>query len=385
MIKAFFWSRKWALSAYGGGLLLLGSLIFQVGLSVLFNDWWGRYGDLLQEAIQRGASGLAEFRALLMEWAWLAVIYVLLATIINWFARMYAFDWREAMTHDYIPRLKSATEKIEGESQRVQEDAKEFAEILESLGLRAIRNIIVLITFMPILWNLSKTGLDKNVIGYITNHIPLSITGAVIGVLCATVFGIILSLKGFEFKLSKWVLGVVAVISLYSISAHTLEPLVLLAIWASVGGTAASWLVGIKLPGLEYNNQRVEAAFRKELVLGEDNRTEHAAPETLFALFQDVRFNYRRLFLHYGYFDLWLEGYDIVIGIIPALLMAPGLFSGLITLGVLNQVENVFFKVHGGFSFIMQNWTRITKLRSIWKRLHEFEANLDKYKSEKPL
>ena len=29
--------------------------------------------------------------------------------------------------------------------------------------------------------------------------------------------------------------------------------------------------VGVKLPGLEFHNQRVEAAYRKELVLGEDD------------------------------------------------------------------------------------------------------------------
>ena len=39
-----------------------------------------------------------------------------------------------------------------------------------------------------------------------------------------------------------------------------------------MGGFTISWFVGIKLPGLEYNNQRVEAAFRKDLVLGEDNK-----------------------------------------------------------------------------------------------------------------
>ena len=43
--------------------------------------------------------------------------------------------------------------------------------------------------------------------------------------------------------------------------------LVLVSLTASLGGLVVSWLVGIKLPGLEYNNQKVEASFRKELVL----------------------------------------------------------------------------------------------------------------------
>ena len=53
-------------------------------------------------------------------------------------------------------------------------------------------------------------------------------------------------------------------------------------------GTGLLAIVGIKLPGLEFKNQRVEAAFRKELVYGEDD-TSRAQPPTLKELFADVR------------------------------------------------------------------------------------------------
>jgi len=61
--------------------------------------------------------------------------------------------------------------------------------------------------------------------------------------------------------------------------------------------------VGVKLPGLEFQNQRVEAAFRKELVYGEDDAG-RAGPAQFAALFADVRRNYFRLFFHYMYFDV---------------------------------------------------------------------------------
>ena len=41
----------------------------------------------------------------------------------------------------------------------------------------------------------------------------------------------------------------------------------------SLLGIGLSSLIGIKLPGLEYNNQRVEARFRKRLVYAEDDKT----------------------------------------------------------------------------------------------------------------
>jgi ABC-type long-subunit fatty acid transport system fused permease/ATPase subunit len=49
-----------------------------------------------------------------------------------------------------------------------------------------------------------------------------------------------------------------------------------------------SWFVGIKLPELEYNNQKVEAAFRKELVYGEDDKAKFASLPTLTELFTDI-------------------------------------------------------------------------------------------------
>jgi peptide/bleomycin uptake transporter len=128
------------------------------------------------------------------------------------------------------------------------------------------------------------------------------------------------------------------------------------------------------LPGLEYNNQKVEAKFRKELVYGEDDRDAYAKPDTIFELFTGIKFNYHRLFLHYGYFDIWVNIYDQFMVIVPYLVMAPGLFTGAITLGFVIQVSNAFARVHSSFSLFTQNWTTITELRSIYKRLNEFET-----------
>jgi peptide/bleomycin uptake transporter len=155
--------------------------------------------------------------------------------------------------------------------------------------------------------------------------------------------------------------------------------LVWLTLLISLGGLVLSWFVGWKLPGLEYNNQRVEAAFRKDLVLGEDDKANYAQSDTLSELFLGIRFNNQRLYLHYGYFDCWVTFYDQFMIIAPYLIMGPGLFTGVITLGVLVQVSNAFSKVHDGFALFLHNWTTITELRSIWKRLHEFEANLAKH------
>jgi peptide/bleomycin uptake transporter len=224
----------------------------------------------------------------------------------------------------YIPRWRTVEEEIEGASQRIQEDCNRFARIVESLGLQVVRAVMTLVAFIPVLWALSE-------------HVDIPFFRDIPGSLVWT------------------------------------------ALTVSLGGIVISWFVGWKLPGLEYNNQKVEAAFRKDLVLGEDDKANYAQPETLWSLFTGIRFNYQRLYLHYGYFDTWMITYDQFMVIVPYLIMGPGLFTGAIMLGVLVQVSNAFSKVHGGFALFLHNWTTITELRSIWKRLHEFERNLDKY------
>ena len=152
--------------------------------------------------------------------------------------------------------------------------------------------------------------------------------------------------------------------------------LVLIALAVSVGGLIISWFVGIKLPKLEYNIQKSEAAFRKELVYAEDDKVNYASFESVLGLFTGLRFNYYRLFLHYGYFNVWLISFSQFMVIVPFIIMGNGLFSGVITLGVLIQVSNAFSQVRSSFSVFIDNWTTITELRSIHKRLDEFEKNI---------
>ena len=60
------------------------------------------------------------------------------------------------MTFSYMPYWRAVDAKVEGASQRIQEDAMNFAKIVESLGLQIVRAIMLLIAFLPILWGLSS-------------------------------------------------------------------------------------------------------------------------------------------------------------------------------------------------------------------------------------
>jgi len=336
MIKCFYYTRRWFYWAYGGGSILVLSLWVQVQLTVAINTWYGGFYDLLQNADKYSddpQSGITLFYDKLISIKYfmqsgaepsflvIAMPYVILATFTGWFTRIYGLRWRESITFDYIPRWRNVEVEIEGASQRIQEDCNRFARIVESLGLQAVRAIMTLIAFLPVLWTLSESV-----------DIPI--------------------LRDYE------------------------GSLVWTALLVSIGGLIISWFVGIKLPGLEYNNQKVEVAFRKDLVLGEDDKVNYAQPERLWELFLGIRFNYQRLYLHYGYFDVWQNSYGQFMVVVPYLIVGPGLFTGAIMLGTVVQVSNAFQRVHGSFDLFLQNWTTITELRSIIKRLSEFERNL---------
>jgi peptide/bleomycin uptake transporter len=255
----------------------------------------------------------------MVQFAWIAFPYMVLRSVETYLASHYAFRWRQAMTETYLPRWQKTVETVEGASQRIQEDCMRFARQTENLGLGLVRALLTLVSFIPILWALSA--------------------------------GMAIAWLQFEGSLF-WV-----------------------ALVTALGGTVISWFVGIRLPGLEYNNQRTEAALRKDLVFAEDERSRMHLP-TVLELFMGVRLNNFRLFNHYAYFHLWSNLYSQTMVIFPFLLMGPSLFTGLITLGVIQQVSNAFNKVNDAFSYLIERWTDITELRSIYKRLSEFEKAL---------
>jgi peptide/bleomycin uptake transporter len=151
------------------------------------------------------------------------------------------------------------------------------------------------------------------------------------------------------------------------------SPLLVMAIFWSLFGTLLLVVVGIKLPGLEFKNQRVEAAFRKELVYGEDNAA-RAAPITVSELFNDVRKNYFTLYFHYLYFNVARSLYAQADNVFVYILLIPTIVAGKITFGILQQILSAFGRVADSFQYLVNSWTTIIELISIYKRLAAFEA-----------
>ena len=328
MIKSFFFSKKWRLWAWGGFVFIIASLLAQTWIDVKINEWYKGFYDLLQQATERDVSEFYDGIYLFLK---LAIPYVVIYTITNYFTRLYAFRWREAMTFAYMPYWKKVDTKVEGASQRIQEDTMRFASIMKSLGVSIVDSVMTLIAFLPVLLELSKNVKEIPIVGEIA------------------------------------------------------YPLFYAAIFWSIFGTILMIVAGIKLPGLEFRNQRVEAAFRKELVLGEDDE-KRAEPETLKELFANVRRNYFRIYIHYTYFNLFRNFYFQLNNLFAYILLIPTIAAGTITLGIMNQIIRAFSEVTSSFQYLVRSWSTIIDLISVFKRLQAFESafkgeelsNLDK-------
>ena len=319
MFASFFKSKKWAFWAYSGIFFLIAINWYQTTLNVRINEWYRAFYDLCQNVDRHT---LGDFYAQMKIFLWIAMPYVVSAISERYAARVWAFKWREAMTFSYFSYWKKVSKDIEGSSQRIQEDIFRFSKTIEEMGTRVLSAAMTLFAFIPVLWELSS-------------NVP------------------------FEFL--KKIPG----------------SLVWIALLVSIGGLIISWLVGWYLPRLEYNNQKVEAAFRKELVFAEEDKINYADEEKILSLFDKIKYNYFKLYLHYCYFDMWFNSFSQFLMIVPYLIMGPGLFTKVITLGVMVQVSNAFNQEREGVSIFMNNWTTTTALRSIHMRLNVFEQNID--------
>ena len=319
----FFKLKKWFVWSWLGSFTILSSLWVQVMIDVKINEWFGVFYDMIQKALSAPNSiTIEEYWESLASFITLAGMYIALYVAISFFTAHYLFRWRSAMVEWYHSVYDRAC-KIEGASQRVQEDTIKFTRIMEGLGTSFIESVMVLIQFVPILLGLS--------IG-----IPI-------------------------FFFGEWQYGLITGALLWTI-----------------GGTvfliALGWL--LKLVGVEYDLQKKEAAYRKILVIAEDD--ENIRPKTINELFADVRSIHFLSYVRYLYFNVGRMAYLQANVLSAYVFLAPAIVAGVVTLGVMQQIIRAFGRVEGSMQYLLKAWPTIIELASVYKRLREFESQIKK-------
>ena len=317
----FFLIRKWFLWSWLGSLVILSSLWVQVKIDVKINEWFGKFYDMIQKALAKpNAITIGEYWESLFSFISLAGLYVAVYVVISFFTAHYLFRWRAAMVEWYHSVYDKAS-KIEGAAQRVQEDTIKFSRIMESLGTSLIESMMVLFQFIPILLGLS-VGIPIYFFGDWQYGL---VTGALIWTLGGTIFLVALG----------WVL---------------------------------------RLVGVEYDLQKKEAAYRKLLVIAEDDGS--IRPKKIEELFYDVRSIHFLSYIRYLYFNIGRMAYLQANVLSAYVFLAPAIVAGVVTLGVMQQIIRAFGRVEGSMQYLLRAWPTIIELASVYKRLREFEARI---------
>jgi peptide/bleomycin uptake transporter len=321
MFRSFFFNKRWYVWSWLGSVIILFATWYKVQLDVQVNEWFGDFYNAIQQALTNpGTVQANDIYGHLWTFLRISAIFIAVAILLEFFMRHYVFRWRTAM-HNYYMEHWDKVRHIEGASQRVQEDTMRFANIVERLGVSFLRSLMTLLAFQPVLWELSKQVKSVPFFGEV-EHV-----------------------------------------------------LIYVAILSALFGTVLLAVVGVKLPGLEFNNQKAEAALRKELVLGEDDHT-RAQPQSMKELFQHVRTNYVTMYRHYLYFDLFKVSYLQLSSILPYIMLTPTIIAGLITFGTMQQIIRAFNKVEGSLHYLVFSWSTIVELISVYKRLKAFEQHI---------
>ena len=314
----FFIQRQWMHWSILGTLIILFSTWYQVQIDVAINEWFGNFYDNLQKALaEPGSLSAAEFYGSLASFGWLAAKFIVIMVITKYFVSHWIFRWRTSMVEFYHDKFKYAR-GLEGASQRIQEDTIKFARIMEDLGVGLMDSVMTLIAFIPILIGLSAAVTHLPILGEVSNSL-------------------------------MWV-----------------------ALATALGGTMLLAIVGIKLPGIEYDIQKREAGYRKVLVHAEDD-PKAGQPKTLAELFDWVRDIHFKSYMHYAYFNLARYSYFQGMVLVPYLALGPTILAGTITLGALQQTIRAFGRVESSLQYVVKSWATVVELISIWKRLREFE------------
>lgn len=321
-----FWVSEEKWPAIGLLVVIISLTLGVVYLNVQFNTWYREFYDAMQNLDQPA------FWRLIKKFGILAVIYIFVVVYQQYLQQLLQIMWRRWMTAHLVDRwLANRTyylwqleqQVTDNPDQRISQDIGMFVSTTLSLTLGLLREIVMLTSFITILWHVSG---------------PITLWGVTI--------------PGYM-------------------------------VWAALGySIVGTWLIhkiGKPLIGLTYTQQRFEADFRFHLVRLRENsesvalsRGEKAENRNLLSRFQEIYLNFREIMDRQKQLVFTRAFYNQFAVIFPFLVAAPRFFAKEIKLGGLMQISNAFDKVKDSFSFFVDAYLVIAEFAAVILRLDEF-------------
>ncbi len=330
-----YWNSDEKWKARGLLAVVIGLNFAGVYLLVLLNNWYNEFYN----ALQNYESGL--FWPLIGEFTGIAFLYIIIAVYAIYLRQMLQLKWRTWMTSEYLDtwlkrqayyRLQVLRSDTDNPDQRISEDINQFVALTLQLLVDFLKQFTTLAAFGVVLWNLS---------GAFT--VPIGSHEFVI--------------YGYMF----WV-----------------------SLFYSTAGTWLAHLVGRKLIGLNFDQQKYEADFRFNMMRVRENSESIAfyggeLPErTGFReRFSYVIENFRKLMTQTKFLNFYVNGYAQLAVIVPLILAAPQYFSGAMQLGGLMQTITAFGRVQDALSYFVGSYDTIAQLASVIQRLGGFTEHME--------
>jgi len=323
---------KWA----GWGLLIavISIELALVGNDVLINQWRNRFYNALQGKDWAGfvqemwifcllaaiSVGLGVYQLYLNQW--------LQIRWRNWMTRQYLTEWLDNANHY---RMQLQGDPADNPDQRISDDVQMFVQLTLQIGVGLLSSIVSLGSFVIILWGLSAAA------PLLLFNGEFSIPGYLVwGALVYAIFGTILT---------QW--------------------------------------IGSPLVNLDFNQQRLEADFRFNLVRVRENSEQialleggGAERERLSRRFARIVGNWYAIMSRTKRLTAFTQTYAQAAVVFPFALATPAYFADKIQLGALMQISEAFGKVQDALSFFVSVYRTMAQWRAVVARLDGFEMSI---------
>ena len=305
-----------------------------VAIDVMINQWNNRFFNALQDR------NWDAFVSELLFFCILAAAFIVLAVYQLYLNQWLQIRWRRWMTRQYLERWLNAAnhyrmqmlgDGADNPDQRIAEDIKQFIDSgtgagILPIGIGLLSSVVTLGSFIFILWSLSAAA-------------PI------------TLFG--MPIPGY---------------------------LVWAALIYAIVGTLFTHLIGRRLVGLNFRQQRYEADFRFNLVRVRENSEqigllegEKAETGRLLERFAHVVNNWYNIMTLQKRLTFFTAGYRQISVVFPYIVVSPAYFSGAMQLGGMMQTASAFSSVQNALSFFINTYRDLAEWAAVIERLDGFD------------
>ena len=307
-------------------LIILLSIVI-VYIAKLINAWYATFYNALQE------KNVDAFWSELLYFAVLAPLFIIAAVYRLWLTQLLTIRWRRWLSEVYFRdwladrtyyHMELTRRGADNPEQRIEQDIHNFTRQTLSLTLELILQVMTLVTFAVVLWNLSS--------GFV-----LPMIGAVPGFL----------------------------------------------MWAAIAyalvGSLATYLIGRPLVRVNFQLERFNADFRYRMTRIRENsesialyRGEQDEERGLKGAFAKVYEMWRANMKYTKRLTFITTFYRQAALVFPLVLAAPQYFAGRIAFGVLTQVLDAFNQVQSALSWFVESYAQLAEWKAVVDRLTGF-------------